>query len=80
MLSCIPEGEERSPALRGRRLTRAVERLYMLLYLGGGIQRVERFLRAYVCNKLRRMSRRVSFDSRRRHQISPMCRVAQKKG
>ena len=28
-----------------------------------------RFLRSYVCNKLRRMSRRVSFDSRRRHQI-----------
>ena len=28
-----------------------------------------RFLRSYVCNKLRRMSRRVSFDSRRRHHI-----------
>jgi len=35
MLSCIPEGEERSPALRGRRLTRAFERLYMILYIGG---------------------------------------------
>jgi len=29
------------------------------------IQRVLRFLRWYVCNKLRRMSRRVSFDSPR---------------
>ena len=28
-----------------------------------------RFLRSYVCNKLRRMSKRVSFDSRRRHHI-----------
>jgi len=28
-----------------------------------------RFWRSYVCNKLRRMSRRVSFDSRRRHHI-----------
>ena len=31
-----------------------------------------RFLRSYVCNKLRRMSRRVSFDSRRRHHT---CRI-----
>ena len=29
------------------------------------MQRVVRFLRSYVCNKLRRMSRRESFDSPR---------------
>src|SRR5215469_1668432 len=34
-----------------------------------GIQRVVRFLRSYVCNKLRRMSRRVSFDSPRLQRI-----------
>src|SRR6516165_8978791 len=30
------EGEERSPALRGRRLTRPSNFLYMILYIGGG--------------------------------------------
>ena len=35
-LSCIREGEERSLALRGRRLTRPSNFLYMILYIGGG--------------------------------------------
>src|SRR3974377_298256 len=33
--------------------------------MGADIGRFLRFLRSYVCNKLRRMSRRVSFDSPR---------------
>jgi len=32
----IREGEERSPALRGRRRTRPSNFLYMILYTGGG--------------------------------------------
>ena len=36
ILSCIREDNERSLALRGRRLTRPSNFLYMILYIGGG--------------------------------------------
>jgi len=65
------EGEERSPALTKKPTSQSAFRLSVhdFVHREMAIQRVSRFSRSYASNKLRRMSRRVSFDSPRLHHF-----------